>query len=506
MWKVSPKGLFKGTLFPGRGASLFLLADRILSESQIYFSSFPRLLSDIIVHCAIIVREGICAVFSEQYGIGATMADHEKTKAQLIDELEFARKRIEEIEREAYLREMEAVKASGVGLWDWDLKSNKVSYSDEWKRQIGYEPEEIGNDLAEWQSRVHPDDQEAVVAMVEENIRNVASDFEARFRFRHKDGSYRNILAQGSVFADEKGDPVRMLGSHTEITRLVKIQQEASFHQHELELTLEATTNGIWKWNFVTDELQFSPRYYSMLGYEPDEFPADFENWKALIHPKDLDRALSVAMEYLKTKPDTYENEFRLRTKNREYRWMRASARVVERTGEGEAVRMIGVHQDITEQKQLERELILKRREIEEQNFLLERKNVALSELVAHSKRESKSLQRRISNNIEEIVLPLVSALSLAEGKHRAEYERLLERSLRDLLSENSSKFTRPELGLTPREIQICEMIKQGLSSKEISHLLNIGSRGVDSHRMNIRKKLGLVGQSTNLVTYLKSL
>ena len=127
--------------------------------------------------------------------------------------------------------------------------------------------------------------------------------------------------------------------------------------EQELQLTLEATTDGIWKWNFITNTLFFSPRYYTMLGYEPNEFPASFENWKALIHPDDRDRALAAATEYLAAKPDYYENEFRFRTRSGEYRWVHSSARVVERDERGEAVRMIGDHVDITERKRAEARL-----------------------------------------------------------------------------------------------------------------------------------------------------
>jgi PAS domain S-box-containing protein len=114
---------------------------------------------------------------------------------------------------------------------------------------------------------------------------------------------------------------------------------------------LEATTEGIWKWNFQKDEMEFSPRYYTMLGYEPDEFPATFETWIGLIHPDDRSSCLEVVETYLKTKPDFYENDFRLRTKSGEYRWIHTKASVVERDPNGEAVRMIGNHEDITERK-----------------------------------------------------------------------------------------------------------------------------------------------------------
>jgi PAS domain S-box-containing protein len=86
-----------------------------------------------------------------------------------------------------------------------------------------------------------------------------------------------------------------------------------------------------------------------MLGYEPDEFPAGFESWRDLIHPEDLDAAMSVAQTYLANKPDRYENEFRRRTSDGCYRWIHATARVVERDEDGDAVRMIGNHQVTTQ-------------------------------------------------------------------------------------------------------------------------------------------------------------
>ncbi len=124
-----------------------------------------------------------------------------------------------------------------------------------------------------------------------------------------------------------------------------------------LKETLNATTDGIWTWDFKTDTLFFSDRYYQMLGYQPQEFKATFDNWITLIHPDDREHALAVAKDYLKQKPDVYENNFRLKTKQGDYRWIRAKARVVQRDENGEAIRMIGNHEDITEQKKIEDEL-----------------------------------------------------------------------------------------------------------------------------------------------------
>ncbi|MBN1935859.1 MAG: PAS domain S-box protein [Anaerolineae bacterium] len=127
--------------------------------------------------------------------------------------------------------------------------------------------------------------------------------------------------------------------------------------RYELQVTLDATTDGIWMWHFETGELDFSPRYYTMLGYTPNEFPASFEAWQSLIHPDDLEHALSVASEWLQTKQDRYDNEFRLKTKSGAYHWIYARGKVVERDESGRAIHMIGNHEDVTERKQAEQSL-----------------------------------------------------------------------------------------------------------------------------------------------------
>jgi len=152
-------------------------------------------------------------------------------------------------------------------------------------------------------------------------------------------------------------DGTKLIYTLHNITEQKEVEESLKLKESELELTLEAATDGIWTWNFKTGELTFSARYYKMLGYEPNEFPASFENWQGLIHPDDLEITMKTAKSWLKEKKGKYENEFRLKTKDDEYRWIRAQGRVVEHDENGEAVRMIGYHEDITGYKSVEQAL-----------------------------------------------------------------------------------------------------------------------------------------------------
>jgi PAS domain S-box-containing protein len=135
-----------------------------------------------------------------------------------------------------------AVAAANVGLWDWDLRTNQIYYSPEWKRQIGYADDEIPNDLAQWRMRVHPDDLERAEQTVAAYLAAPWPDYHLEFRFRHKDGSYRSILTQADVLLDEQGRPTHMLGSHVDVTEQVRAQQERERLLAQLERRLKALT------------------------------------------------------------------------------------------------------------------------------------------------------------------------------------------------------------------------------------------------------------------------
>ena len=144
------------------------------------------------------------------------------------------RKNAEEALLDATMRQREAVKAANVGLWDWDLLTNEVSYSAEWKSQIGYEEHEIGDEFEQWQCRVHPDDLATAMEKITDHIEGRLPEYRTEFRFRNKDGSYRWILSHGSVIRDGSGKAIRMLGSHIDITDLKEAEEELSRSHKEL--------------------------------------------------------------------------------------------------------------------------------------------------------------------------------------------------------------------------------------------------------------------------------
>ncbi|MCH7882656.1 MAG: PAS domain-containing protein, partial [Proteobacteria bacterium] len=120
-----------------------------------------------------------------------------------------------------------AVEGNRDGVWDWNVKDNEVYFSKCWKNMLGFDEDEISSDLNEWEKRIHPDDKDRVMADVNRHFVGEAPYYENEHRVLCKDGTYKWILDRGTVVArTEDGKPLRMIGTHTDITER-KLEQEA---------------------------------------------------------------------------------------------------------------------------------------------------------------------------------------------------------------------------------------------------------------------------------------
>lgn len=139
-------------------------------------------------------------------------------------------------EIEKTLRENEkrlhfAIEGNNDGLWDWNTVTNEVFYSKRWKEMIGYEENEILNDISEWEKRVHPEDLELVYERLNKHLKGENHFYRSEHRLKSKDGSYKWILDRGKVVSwTEDKKPLRVVGTHTDIT----IQKETEIENKRL--------------------------------------------------------------------------------------------------------------------------------------------------------------------------------------------------------------------------------------------------------------------------------
>ena len=136
------------------------------------------------------------------------------------------RKRAEEALRVTKEKLQQAIHASKTGLWDWNIETNEVFFSREWKSQLGYEEQDLANTFETWETLMHADDQEKAMAYVRAYLKNPVGDYRQEFRLRRKDGSYRWIAAVASFVVEPDGRRVRLLGAHTDVTERKRAEQE----------------------------------------------------------------------------------------------------------------------------------------------------------------------------------------------------------------------------------------------------------------------------------------
>ena len=118
-----------------------------------------------------------------------------------------------------------ALEGSGDGVWDWAPQTNKVYYSPRWKKMMGYAEHEIGDALEEWTSRIHPDDLPRVMAGLRRHLRGETEVYQSEHRVRHRDGHDLWILDRGKVVGhNAEGRPVRVVGTHSDITSVKKAE------------------------------------------------------------------------------------------------------------------------------------------------------------------------------------------------------------------------------------------------------------------------------------------
>jgi diguanylate cyclase (GGDEF)-like protein/PAS domain S-box-containing protein len=148
-----------------------------------------------------------------------------------------ARKQAEDALRESEERYALAARGANDGLWDWDLRSNKIHFSVRWKSMLGYEESEIGDKPEEWLSRVHPDDHDEVETRIAAHLNGRNPHFECEYRVRHKDGVYRWVISRGLAVRNEEGQAYRMAGSQTDITARKKAEEQLVYDAFHDTLT-----------------------------------------------------------------------------------------------------------------------------------------------------------------------------------------------------------------------------------------------------------------------------
>jgi PAS domain S-box-containing protein len=238
------------------------------------------------------------------------------------------------------------------GVWEWNVQTDEMFYSRQWKSTLGYAEEEISNTLDEWKSRVHPEDLPRVMQRIERHFNGETPIYVAEHRVLHKDGHYVWILDRGKIITrTADGKPLRMIGTHTDIT--TRREADARLRESEAKFKglVEQTIVGI----FIIDAgtvYYANPRTVEILGHAQDEIVGP--SLSRLVHPEDWPVVERKINSVLSGKAADIRHEFRARRRDGSIVHIGTHGSRAEYAGRAVVV---GVVQDITERLQTEQQL-----------------------------------------------------------------------------------------------------------------------------------------------------
>jgi PAS domain S-box-containing protein len=266
------------------------------------------------------------------------------------------RKMLEETLRDSEYRWKFAIESSGDGVWDWNIQTDEVTYSKRWKEMLGYAEDDILPTEQEWENRIHPDDQAYVAEIVQAYLDGKTAAYTVEYRLLCKNGDYKWIMARGMVVSrSEDGKPLRMIGTHTDISECKQVEEALRQSQKELQEAQRIAHMGSWQLTMTTHQVVWSKELYCIMGLDPDLPPPDYTEYFRYFSPESWEQ-LSSALSRTQETGEPYELELEIVRAAGGHGWILARGEAI-RDDNGAIVGLHGVALDITERKVMEDEL-----------------------------------------------------------------------------------------------------------------------------------------------------
>jgi len=252
-----------------------------------------------------------------------------------------------------------AARASSEALWEWDILTEEAYISDIYTEVFGWKADEFRK-FDEWHDYIHPDDKEATIESYYTAIENPEQEkWEREYRYLKADGSYAHVHDKAVILREENGRAVRVVGALRNITEEKNTAEALRKSNERFLLAGRATSDAIYEWNIVTNELYWGEGLYQSFGYEPRQ--VTMEAWEMLIHPDERQCVVTHLRDTLAhNRKKIWKAEYRLLRAGGGYCHVQERGFIV-RDSEGQALRMIGSLHDISDSKFNEEVLSLER-------------------------------------------------------------------------------------------------------------------------------------------------
>ena len=271
----------------------------------------------------------------------------------------------------------EALLATGIGIWEWYVQTGEATVSERYLEILGHTPDgDIPLTTDKWTEYIHPDDLVASYAKLERCFNKETEYYEHLARMKHKEGHWVWVNYRGRVVEwNEDSTPKRMVGSHNDVTEEVALSKQLESELREKEslldqVNIESKKNilatevilagrlGTWEWYVQTGETKFNERWADIIGYTLDELePINIDTWMKFAHPADLEESNAKLQKCFNKEVEYYDHLARMKHKEGHWVWVQDRGRVIEWNEDGTPKRMVGSHNDLTEEVDLRQRL-----------------------------------------------------------------------------------------------------------------------------------------------------
>ncbi len=371
------------------------------------------------------------------------------------------RKRAEEALRISEERFRLAARATNDVVWDWDLITNAVDWSESLRVSFGHDPNQVPDNADEWDRLIHPDDRERVLRGMQRTIEGGAEFWTDEYRFLRADGTYADVLDRGYVVHDSEGRPVRMIGAMVDVSQRKRVETELRNSEQRFRVMAQALPQIVWTADADGEVDFYNDRWEQFTGMSVEL--SHREGWKNAIHPDDR-RQTSEAWRRALSTGHLYQIEHRIRRHDGVFHWHLTRA-VPLRDDEGRIVMWLGTATDFHDQKEAEEALKRSQDELKRFNETLEQRiaertavaeqramqlRVLASELTSTEQRERRRLANILHDHLQQLLVAATMKIGLLRSRVPSLEGKQVLQQIKDLLNQSIASSRSLTVELSP--------------------------------------------------------
>jgi PAS domain S-box-containing protein len=374
---------------------------------------------------------------------------------------------------------------------------NRITYVNEaFARMFGYSREElVGKEIA----FIYAEDQ---IPMLGEALKiTMEGGWTGELIGKKKDGTTFPVSVFSSRVLDDKENVITHIANHRDITQQKQIMEALRESEEKFRTLFEDSRDAVYITTWEGKLIEANQSFLDLFCITREEIP-DLNVRQLYVNHDERSRF----QKEIEKKGSVKEFEVKLYKKDRTKIDCLLTSTVWQ-ASDGSSLGYQGIVRDITERKKTEQVLREREKELEVKTMSLEEVNTALRVLLKKRDEDKKELEDKVLSNVKELVVPYLEKLEKTGlNASQKTYIGILESNLNDIISPFLRTLSSTYLNISPTEIQVANLVKQGKTTKEIAESLNSSTRAIEFHRNNLRNKLGLKNKKANLRSYLLSL